>query len=37
MTAFWQACRPAAWLLAPYAIWVSYAAALSWALWRLNG
>jgi tryptophan-rich sensory protein len=35
--AFWRVCRPAAWLLAPYAVWVSYAAALNWALWRLNG
>ena len=36
MTAFWRACRLAAWLLTPYAIWVSYAVALSWTLWRLN-
>jgi tryptophan-rich sensory protein len=37
MTAFCRARRLAAWLLAPYAMWVSYAAALNWALWRLNG
>jgi tryptophan-rich sensory protein len=36
MTAFWRARRLAAWLLAPYAMWVTYAAALNWALWRLN-
>jgi translocator protein len=27
----------AAWLLAPYIVWVSYAAVLNAAIWRLNG
>ena len=29
--------RWAAWLMSPYAVWVGFATALSWALWRLNG
>lgn len=28
--------RPAAWLLAPYILWVSFAAYLNWAIWTLN-
>jgi translocator protein len=33
---FWRADRRAGWLLAPYAAWVAFAAALNFALWRLN-
>ena len=28
--------RPAAWLLVPYLLWVTYAASLTIAIWRLN-
>ncbi len=28
--------KPAAWMLAPYLAWVSYATALNFALWRMN-
>lgn len=34
---FARADRLAAWLLAPYAAWVAFAAVLNFALWRLNG
>ncbi len=34
--AFWRVHRAAAWLLAPYLGWVSFAAALNFVLWRLN-
>jgi tryptophan-rich sensory protein len=36
LTAFWRVHRAAALLLAPYLAWVSFAAALNGALWRLN-
>lgn len=36
LVVFWQARRLAGWLLVPYLLWVSYAASLNWALWRLN-
>ena len=34
--AFRQRDRPAAWLLAPYIVWVAYAAVLNAAVWQLN-
>jgi tryptophan-rich sensory protein len=34
--AFWRISRLAALLLAPYLAWVSFAAALTWAVWRAN-
>ena len=34
--AFWRVHRTAAWLLAPYLAWVSFAAGLNGTLWRLN-
>ena len=36
LAAFWPFSRASAWLLAPYLAWVSFAAALNFALWRLN-
>ncbi len=36
MVAFWRLHRVAALLLAPYLAWVSFAAVLNLALWRLN-
>ena len=36
IAAFRPASRVAAWLLAPYLAWVSFAAALNFALWQLN-
>jgi tryptophan-rich sensory protein len=37
LLAFWPVSRPAAYLLVPYLSWVSYAAALNFAIWRANG
>lgn len=34
--AFGRASRAAGWLMVPYLLWTSYAAALNLALWRLN-
>ncbi|HVM49550.1 MAG TPA: TspO/MBR family protein [Candidatus Acidoferrum sp.] len=36
LAAFRPLSRAAAWLLAPYLAWVSFAAALNFAVWRLN-
>lgn len=36
LAAFRPASRAAAWLLAPYLAWVSFAATLNFTLWRLN-
>lgn len=34
--AFHRISRPAGWLLAPYLAWVTFASALTFAIWRLN-
>jgi tryptophan-rich sensory protein len=34
--AFWPVSRMASWLLVPYLTWVTYAAALNAAIWRVN-
>jgi tryptophan-rich sensory protein len=34
--AFWPVSRTACWLMVPYLIWVTYAAALNAAIWRMN-
>lgn len=36
MIGFFRVSRFAGWLLAPYLAWASYAAALNFAIWRLN-
>ena len=36
LAAFRRVSRAAAWLLVPYLLWVGFAAALNFALWRLN-
>ena len=33
---FWRVVPAAGWLLSPYLIWVSYATALNYSIWRLN-
>lgn len=33
---FWRVNRPAAWLLVPYWLWVSFASYLTWGYWKLN-
>lgn len=34
--AFWRIRRAAGWLLLPYAAWVGFASALTWAVWQAN-
>jgi len=34
--AFWGRSRPAAWLMAPYLAWVTFAVGLNFSIWRLN-
>jgi tryptophan-rich sensory protein len=34
--AFWRTSRTAALLLLPYLLWVAFASALTWAVWRSN-
>ncbi|MGI5268019.1 TspO/MBR family protein [Nonomuraea sp. CA-218870] len=36
MAAMWRIRRPAALLMAPYLLWVTYAGALNFAIWQLN-
>jgi len=36
LLAFWRVSPTAGWLLLPYLLWVTYAAALNLALWRMN-
>jgi benzodiazapine receptor len=33
---FWRAVPAAGWMLLPYLVWVSYATALNFSIWRLN-
>ncbi|WKU08079.1 TspO/MBR family protein [Micromonospora sp. HUAS LYJ1] len=37
VAAFWRISRPAAALLLPYWAWVTFAAALNFSIWQLNG
>ena len=36
MVAFWKVTPAAGWLFVPYLLWVTFATALNFALWRLN-
>jgi tryptophan-rich sensory protein len=36
IVSFGRLSRPAAWLLVPYLLWVGFAAALNFSIWRLN-
>jgi benzodiazapine receptor len=36
VVAFWRSSRLAALLLVPYLLWVSFASALTWAVWQRN-
>jgi tryptophan-rich sensory protein len=33
---FWKISKPAAYLLVPYILWVTFAAVLNFYIWRLN-
>lgn len=37
LLAFWRVSRPAGALLAPYLLWVTFASALNFTIWRMNG
>ena len=36
LVAFWPLSRTAGWLMLPYLLWVAFAGALNYAIWRLN-
>ena len=36
MFVFWKRATPAGWLMVPYLLWTTFAAALNLAIWRLN-
>ena len=36
MLSFWRVSQPAAWLIWPYLVWVTFAGFLNLAIWRLN-
>jgi tryptophan-rich sensory protein len=36
LTSFWRVAPVAGWLLVPYLLWVSYASALNYSIWRRN-
>jgi len=36
VVSFWPVSRAASWLMVPYLLWVAFAAALNYAIWRLN-
>ncbi|MBM3432815.1 MAG: tryptophan-rich sensory protein [Bacteroidetes bacterium] len=36
MFAYDKVCKPAAWLLLPYIVWVTFATILNFTIWRLN-
>ncbi len=36
VAAAFRTCRPAAWLLVPYLVWVGFASVLNAAIWHLN-
>ena len=36
MVGFWSVARLACWLLVPYLVWVTFAAALNTTVWRMN-
>jgi tryptophan-rich sensory protein len=36
ISVFWRLSKPAAWLMLPYFLWVTFAAVLNFSIWRLN-